>query len=213
MYVQTSFKFFQYIFSIFIATVLFVFTTNEKSVSLSNKTSKTEMASSMLNMRSAIKQYIDELFKFDVASVEHTTDSVAQPPKKRLPDKPKQFDAGRFKVMFVKGAEIKALICQTENKVGHIAKVIPGKTDIGGYVQILDDPSKDFISGSTLNDSEVDYFVQMLYRKFSKPLTDDEEILLNKVKDISLAILFSGKPGIDEYHNNQIKKLKAYNQF
>lgn len=210
MNARTSLKSSQSIIFIFLATVLIsTFVSYKEGICLSSKPSEIELNVSMSNIRSEIKQYIDELYYFNILSIEHTTDSISPPPKKRIPKKPQPFDAGRFKITFGKKEESRAIICQTESIVGHYAKVVPGKTDIGGHIQILDDPTKDISSGPTLNDSEVDYFIQMIYRKFSKPITNKEEILLNKVKDIGLAILFSGKEGIEDYHKQQIRKLKS----
>ncbi|MBI4684957.1 MAG: hypothetical protein HY755_07135 [Nitrospirae bacterium] len=160
-----------------------------------------------MNIRIEIKKWIDELYFFDIESAEHTTwfDRV----KIRIPDDPKPFAAGRFKVSFKRRDEQKAIICQTEEIVGHYAIVVPGQTKVDGYIQLLDNPMADFGSGPKLNPDELDYFIQTLYRKFSQPLGNEEADLLNKTKDWSLSIMFSGKQGINEYHENQIKKLKA----
>ncbi len=209
MHAYTSLKMFRH--TIFYLSIIFiVFAFHNIGLSLSNKPFETEVNTFMPNLRPDIKKYIDDLYFFHVLSIEHTTDSLEEQPKIRLPQKPKPFDAGRFKITFEKESEKRAIICQTESIVGHYAKVVPGKTNIGGSIQILDDPLKNFSSGPTLNNSEVDYFIQMIYRKFTEPITDQEEVLLNKVKDIGLAILFSGKTGIDKYHKNQIKKLTGH---
>lgn len=177
-------------------------------------------------IRSEIKIFLDELYDSEITSIEHTTDSTEES-RKRLPDNPKTFDAGRFKVVFNKDGDKKVMIFQTEEKVGHIAPVIPGKTDIGGYVEIQKNPEKDNAEGVThtttseknqgllnnytdlkLNDSELDYLIRMLYKKFEKPLTDEQAQNLNEVKDYALAIKFSGRDDITQYHNSLINELK-----
>lgn len=159
---------------------------------------------SNLQLRPEIKKYIDELYHFSILSVAHTTDSIPRPPERRTPSPPKPFDAGRFRVIFEKDAEVRALICQTESKVGHYARVVPGETDVGGHVQILDDPEVDSGPGATLTSDELDHYVQMLYRKFSVPLSEDEAALIDKTKNIALAIMFSKRQGIEGYHREQV---------
>jgi hypothetical protein len=43
----------------------------------------------------------------------------------------------------------------------------------------------------------------------SKNINSAETILLNKVKDYALAIMFSGKEGIEEYHLVQTRNLST----
>jgi len=161
-----------------------------------------------MNIRPEIKNWIDALYFFKIVSAEHTT--LNMPSKKiRIPEGPKPFPAGRFKITFEKGSHKKAIICQTEEIVGHIAMVVPGKTRVGGYIQLLDNPIEVSGSGPKLNPDEIDYFIQTIYRKFSEPVVDNEADLLNKTKDYALSILFSEKGGIDEYHSDQIKKLRS----
>lgn len=178
------------------------------------------------NLRPEIKIYIDELYDSEVTSIEHTTDGIEQT-SKRLPENPKIFDAGKYKVVFNNTNDKKVMIFQTEEKVGHIAPVTPGKTDIGGYVEIQKNPESDNSEGVThttkseenqgslnnyadlkLNDYELDYLVKMLYKKFENPMDDTQASYLNNVKDYALAIMFSGKNGITEYHNQLINELK-----
>jgi len=162
------------------------------------------------NIRPEVKKYIDDLYFYSPISIEHTTDSIAVT-KIRMPENPKPFDAGRYKVIFQKENDKKVIICQTEEIVSHISRVVPGETKIGGYIQILDEPNGNGIggAGTKLNPDELDYFIQTIYKKFTQPLMDEETMLLNKIKDYALAIMFSGKQGIKEYHNNQIRKLKS----
>ena len=179
-------------------------------------------------IRPAIKIYIDELYNSVIISIEHTTCNSIAMVEKRLPDTPKIFNAGRYKVVFIKDANKKAMIFQTEEKVGHIALIIPGRTVIGGFVEILREPESirntdithtakstelqntfNSINDLKLNEVELDYLIQILYKNFGKPLTDIQSTYLNNAKDYALAIKFSGKKGIVEYHNKLIKKLGA----
>lgn len=127
-------------------------------------------------IRPEIKTYIDELYASEIISIEHTTDGIEES-RKRSPAEPKNFSAGRYKVVFSKNGEKKAVIFQTEEKVGHISPVIPGKTDIGGFVEILIDSASTMqgrelskIDDLKLNEPELDYLIRILYRKFEKPL-------------------------------------------
>ncbi len=177
-------------------------------------------------IRPEIKAYIDELYNSEITSIEHTTESIEQN-KKRLPADPKIFSAGRYKVVFNNANDKKVMIFQTEEKVGHITPITPGKTDIGGYVEIQKNPEEDSAEGVThttkslenqsslnnytdlkLNDSELDYLIKILYKKFEKPMVDTQANYLNSVKDYALAIMFSEKNGITEYHNQLINELK-----
>jgi len=161
------------------------------------------------NVRPEIKRYIDILYFLEPQIVKHTTKSAIIEKTTKIPKMPIPFAAGRYKITFKNENEERAIIFQTEEIVGHVATVVPGETVIGGYVQLLDDPTKDFGSGPKLNSEELDYFIQTIYKKFTQPLMDEEAMLLNKIKDYALAIMFSGKQGIKEYHNNQIRKLKS----
>jgi hypothetical protein len=161
-----------------------------------------------LNIRPEIKSRIDKLFIYRIATIEHTTKDIG--PKKEIknPEKPNRFLAGKFKISFINTTANEAVICQTEENVGHLGSVIPGKTKVGGYVQLLDNPADDNSSGPKLNPDELDYFIQTIYKKFTQPLDDKETRLLNQTKDYALAIMFSDKQGIDEYHAAQLKKPK-----
>jgi hypothetical protein len=169
------------------------------------------LANSMLSttvIRPNIKVYLTELKVFQALSVQHTTDAESILGKK-VPNKPESFDAGRFKILFKKGREVRAIIIQTEEVVGHYAQVIPGKTNIGGHIQILNNPEEDYGPGKILNTEELKYFVEIIYEKFREPLSEEEACQLNKIKDYALAIMFSGKDGIEEYHLGQIEKLNT----
>ncbi|KKS77936.1 MAG: hypothetical protein UV64_C0008G0001 [Parcubacteria group bacterium GW2011_GWC1_43_11b] len=189
-----------------------------------NQISLTGIDSSQI--RPEIKIYLDELYDSEITSIEHTTDSIEESTR-RFPDNPKIFEAGRFKVVLNNDGDKKVMIFQTEEKVGHIAPVIPGKTDVGGYVEIQRNPESDNsediahttqsienqdklnnIADLKLNEFELDYLIRILYKKFEKPLTDEQAQNLNEIKDYALAIKFSGRDGITQYHNSLVNELK-----
>ena len=159
-------------------------------------------------IRPHVKKYIDELYHYTLLEIKHTTKSEESRIKLILPTKPKPFDAGRYRITFRKNNELKAVICQTESKIGHIRNVVPGKIDIGGQIILLRNPKQNFGKGIILNSDELNYFIQIIYKKFCEPLSKNEANMLNKIKDYALSIMFSGKKGIKEYHENQIKKLQ-----
>lgn len=166
-------------------------------------------------LRPEVRKWIDMLANYPFITIIHTTKDAEQAKQfnksLRIPDVPKPFNAGRYKIIFSNGyKQKKAIICQTEEIVGHLSTVIPGQTKVGGWVQLLDNPSEDSGSGPNLNQNELDYFIHAIYKKFSQPLDDGETKLLNQVKDYGLSIMFSDKKGIDEYHNKLIQQLKMH---
>jgi len=179
-----------------------------------------------IEIRPVIKNYIDDLSVSEIVSIQHTTDGIEEN-KKRYPNEPKVFPAGRYKVMFIRNGDKSAMIFQTEEKIQHLLPVMPGKSDAGGFVEILIDPLSVQNDGASkitldreqgkelssigdlkLNGPELDYLIRMLYRKFEKPLTESQAMSLNLVKDYALAIKFSGKDGLDEYHKNLLRELR-----
>lgn len=163
---------------------------------------------SNLDIRPNVKRYLDELSAFHLVHVGHTTDSISIKLIKRLPKDPRTFDAGRFKVVFRKGGEVKAIIVQTESAVGHYAKVVPGKTAVDGYIQLNADPKGEGAYGPKLEPKEVDYFIRIIYSKFRVPLEAEEAKRLDNLKDMALAIMFNSKTGINKYHLELLKQLK-----
>lgn len=162
------------------------------------------------NIKPEIKKWIDELYSYKIIDIKHTTKESIPAGIRIIPDKPRPFEAGRYKVTFTKGILKKSVICQTEEVVGHYVKVIPGETKVRGYVQILDNPLDDFGPGTKLNPEELDYFIKAIYNLFSRPLGNDEVNHLNKIKDYALAIMFSDRKGIDDYHNKLLLQLKSH---
>lgn len=165
-----------------------------------------------LKVRPQIKVFLDQIISFTLISVGHTTDSLTthlvSSKEEKSCQPPKPFPAGLYKVIFVKGTEGRALLIQTESKISHYSKIIPGKTDVGGYVQLFNNLQEKIPSGEKLNLDEIDYLLRLIYSRFCNTLNNKECEYLNKLKDMLLAILFSDKKGIDEYHQKLIQRLK-----
>lgn len=160
-------------------------------------------------LRPEIKQYLDELRNYSVTSLAHTTDSLPSKMEYRFPESPSQFPAGRFKAVFTRSGQTRAILVQTEEKVPHFTTITPGTTDIGGYVQLFSDPTIENPDGATLNLSEIDYLIQIVYTGFCRPLDTVSATTHNQLKDRLLAIRFSSKPGIRQYHGRLADQLKS----
>lgn len=150
-------------------------------------------------MRTEIKRSIDQIYSFRIIEISHTTDKKNEE-KIVGPQKPMPFEAGRYKIIFTNENESKVIICETEEIVPHVSTIIPGKTVIGGYVLLYDEIKVENNSGTKLNHIELEYLAQMLYKKLKSPYHSGNPVLLNKIKDYVLAIMFSGKKGIDDFH-------------
>jgi hypothetical protein len=167
------------------------------------------------NIRPEIKANIDKLKDYEIINIEHMTKGIEEP-KKYEPEFPKEFNAGMFKVTFQKvqqkdnGTSIDqvSVVCQTESKVGHLAKVVPGKTVVDGFIfyagnaDIADIPN-------LINDNlkftkdEEKYFIEHLYSRFTKIMTQSQANFVNETKDLALAIYFNGNKGIEQFHQEQ----------
>lgn len=189
--------------------IIIFFSLNLPTVSLTSET----------KVRPEVIDYIDELRNYKIESIGHTTDSIPPPKTIRLPSKPQNFEAGRYEVLFLKkeagsNYEPRKIIIQTECLVGHLSKIIPGEMDIGGYIKIFcgRDQFK-CINGTDLNSKEIEAFILMLYDYFQVPINDHEENLINKVKDFALAIYFSDRKGIEDFHEKQTQRISVTNQY
>lgn len=176
----------------------------------------------MDNIRPEIKADIDNLNDYKIVDIEHMTKGIEEP-QRFAPNAPKEFNAGMFKVTFQKSQQNNSgtsldrvsVVCQTESKVGHLAKVIPGKTEVDGYI---------FYAGNTngsdipklVNDNpnlkftknEERYFIENLYGRFAKKMTLTQANVVNSTKDIALAIYFNGNEGIEQFVQEQKDILK-----
>lgn len=164
--------------------------------------------------RPSIKKLIDELSNVDNVEInwqkKNSAEVILGKPEKFEPDFPKEFKADRFKMTF--GGLNRTVVLETEASVRHEQQVIPGNTVVDGYILVLDPGQEDIKwgkpQGKKLTKAEEDYFIQMIYGKFSKQRTPLETEKFNKIKDYALAIYFNGKPGMEDYHRNQ-KELLA----
>ena len=167
------------------------------------------------NIRPEIKANIDKLKEYDIINLEHMTKGIEEP-QKYEPESPKEFNAGMFKVTFQKvqqkdnksSIDQVSVVCQTESKVGHLEKVVPGKTVVDGFIfyagnaDIADIPN-------LINDNlkftkdEEKYFIEHLYDRFTKKMTQSQANFVNETKDLALAIYFNGNNGIEQFHQEQ----------
>ncbi|GEM_PF-3741683 len=107
---------------------------------------------------------------------------------------PKSFSAGEYKVVFQKDDQKLGLIFQTEEKVGHMQEVVPGKTDVGGFIFLLRDLASEENEGIKLNEVEMEQLLETIYFKFkNNDMISEETEMLNSIKDYVLAIRFSGQ--------------------
>lgn len=174
------------------------------------------------NFRPEIKTNIDKLADYKIINIEHMTKGIEEP-QKFEPEAPKEFNAGMFKVTFQKvlqkdnGTSLDqvSVVCQTEARVGHLAKVVPGKTVVDGFMfyagntDILDIPK--LINNNLnlkFNKDEEKYFIGQLYGRFAQKMTQTQANLVNHTKDLALAIYFNGNQGIDQFHQEQKDALK-----
>ena len=174
------------------------------------------------NIRPEIKAAIDKLADYEIINIEHMTKGIEEP-RKFEPAAPKEFNAGMFKVSFQKALQKDggtfldrvSVVCQTESKVGHIANVVPGKTVVDGFIFSTSytdnqDIQKDINNNLTLkfNKDEEKYFINQVYERFTKKMTQSQANLVDHTKDLALAIYFNGNPGIEQFHQEQKDALK-----
>ncbi|MCL5292879.1 MAG: hypothetical protein M1548_10280 [Actinobacteria bacterium] len=160
-------------------------------------------------VRPDVKRFIDAcLYTYEGIDIDKLM-LPAGPRIKTKPKKPQPFKADRYQVAFfdMYGNKL-VILLQTEEVVGHKAKVIPGETKIGGYVKLYFSLSDDG-PNPVLNSRELDYLIESLYRGFAEPLGPKDEDSLNRAKDFALAIKFSGRSGIMEYHNDLVNRVKS----
>jgi hypothetical protein len=190
---------------------------NSNSIEVTNKTTN-----SIDNIRPEIKADIDNLKEYKIVDIEHITKGIEEP-QRFAPTTPKEFNAGMFKIAFRKlqqndnrtSLDQVSVVCQTESKVGHLAKVIPGKTEVDGYIfyagntnrseitkLIYDNPNLKFTK------NEERYFIENLYGRFAKKMTLTQANAVNATKDIALAIYFNGNEGIEQFVQEQKDILK-----
>lgn len=99
-------------------------------------------------IRESVQEAIDFISSADELRVIHTTRGMR-------PTYPKGFPAGRYAVGARKGDQTKTFIMNTEGRVSHLGEVIPGQTQVDGYVAEVSDPYGQVAEGSKFNDSEM----------------------------------------------------------
>ena len=160
---------------------------------------KTAVKINQGNIRSEVKIAIDRSKDYSVLSIQHTTLGIEET-KIYKPEIPKEFLAGNFRIVFKQAPKSNSqftVICQTEAKVGHLAKVIPGKTVINGSISIYTDSKSTTtrINRSTkLNTDEEKYFIDQLYTRFYTKMDESQADYINAVKDYAIAIYTNGDP-------------------
>lgn len=190
---------------------------NSNSIEVTNKTTN-----SIDNIRPEIKADIDNLKEYKIVDIEHMTKGIEEP-QRLAPTTPKEFNAGMFKVTFQRlqqndnrtSLDQVAVVCQTESKVGHLAKVIPGKTEVDGYIFYVGNTNRSDIP-KLINDNpnlkftknEERYFIENLYGRFANKMTLTQANAVNATKDIALAIYFNGNEGIEQFVQEQGDILK-----
>jgi hypothetical protein len=146
-------------------------------------------------VRPELAPVLDGLAHSDVSGIGHTTRSIPRLAM-HTPAEPRPFAAGRFEVKFndnESGHET-AFIFQTEAGPGHLAQVVPGRTEIpGGSVSLLADPAQPFGKETPLNTAEVDRLLDGVYKRFNSPMTDKQAGDLQSVISFGSAIRYSGQ--------------------
>jgi len=179
-------------------------------------TNEVTQTNSQNNIRPEIKSNIDNLKDYDIIDIKHMTKGIEEP-QKFEPEDPKEFNAGMFKVTFQKRTSVDqvSVVCQTESKVGHLAKVVPGKTVVDGFIYYAGnakeaDMPKDI--QKLINDNpnlkftkdEERYLIEHLYGRFAKKMTSSQANFVNETKDFALAIYFNGNEGLEQFHKAQM---------
>lgn len=175
-------------------------------------TSTQQADANQQNIRPEIKANIDRLKDYNIINIEHMTLGIEEP-QKYEPESPKEFNAGMFKVTFQKvqqndnGTSIDqvSVVCQTESKVGHLAKVVPGKTVVDGFIFYAGNADISNLINDNLKftKDEEKYFIEHLYDRFAKKMTQSQANFVNETKDFALAIYFNGNKGIEQFHQEQ----------
>jgi len=179
-------------------------------------TNEVTQTNSQNNIRPEIKSNIDNLKDYDIIDIKHMTKGIEEP-QKFEPEDPKEFNAGMFKVTFQKRTSVDqvSVVCQTESKVGHLAKVVPGKTEVDGFIFYAGNAKEADNIPKLINDNlnlkftkdEERYFIEHLYGRFAKKMTSSQANFVNETKDFALAIYFNGNAGLEQFHQAQMNIL------
>jgi hypothetical protein len=162
-------------------------------------------------IRPEVKEFIDQIRSYTLTASFHTTDSLEplEPkPSKIKPADPRAFPAGRYKILFERKGDTKAIWVNVEEHVGHFVTVIPGATKVDGSVQLSSTPSVEVPNGITINNDEIDYLIVMTYRSFCVSLHRETAAKLNRFKDMLLATRFQTALDVQAYHRRLVGDLK-----
>ncbi len=164
-------------------------------------------------VRPAVKTELDRVRESSLKGPAHTTDSLspADGPAVQLskPANPKPFPAGNYRSVFSDRGKSFAVWVDTERRLGHYATVVPGASDLQGTVQLSPDADATPPTGPILNDEEIDYLLGAVYAKFCSPLDAETADQLNRLKDMLLAVRFSGKRGaMMRFHRRLLSQMQ-----
>ncbi|TVZ41108.1 hypothetical protein P886_0447 [Alteromonadaceae bacterium 2753L.S.0a.02] len=149
-------------------------------------------------MQIRVQQILQKLPTLDILVLDELTDSLSEP-KIHKPELPQPFAAARFKVGFERGI---LLIIETEERIGHMADIVPGKTVIDGYVELT--ATQSGINNYRLSASEVQYLIEAIYTRFAAPMNLTQADALNFVKDRLLAVYLNGNDQLAEFHRKHL---------
>lgn len=122
------------------------------------------------SIRPEVQSFLQELKDGTITGVKHTTRGLEMPAPYE-PQAPQPFGAGRHQFDFVTAdGQKRAFIVDTESRVGHLAQVVPGQTDVGGSIQMLSDPADSQSVGAPLTLPEQDAMLESLYAKAGQPM-------------------------------------------
>jgi hypothetical protein len=184
-------------------------------------TNEVTQINSQNNIRPEIKSNIDNLKDYDIVDIKHMTKGIEEP-QKFEPKDPKEFNAGMFIITFRKASGTSvdqvSVVCQTESKVGHLAKVVPGKTVVDGFIYYAGNAKEEAIP-KLIDDNpnlkftkdEEKYLIEHLYGRFAKKMTSSQANFVNQTKDFALAIYFNGNEGLEQFHQEQMNILSKNN--
>lgn len=164
-------------------------------------------------VRPAVKAELDRIQTSSLTGPAHTTDSLspgdaaAVPAAK--PEDPKPFPAGNYRSVFSDRGKTFAVWVDTEKHLGHYATVVPGASGVGGTVQLSPDADARPPMGPILNDEEIDYLVAAVYAKFCSPLDAGTADQWNRLKDMLLAVRYSGNGGgMMRFHRRLLSRMQ-----
>lgn len=148
-------------------------------------------------VRDDVKAVLGQLATSNPTGIVHTTRGLPPPPSIHQPQAPQPFSAGRFHAQFEdpKTGKGIGLVLETEQKVGHLGRVVPGGTDIGknAYVALCADPKNSYKDLKPLGTGELDLLIDQLYARYKTPMTDAQADILQLTLNASYAVRYNGE--------------------